>query len=114
MINEETVEFYNNRLTYDLSQLNKLTAAQQDRIRHYGSQAEALLKNKDLAMFVHHFKFSIADETAGIRTHQLDDNAHRVALSNELAGIDDFVSSLKKAVYIKNRLGNTNAVPDGN
>ena len=27
-------------------------------------------------------------------------------------GIDNFVASLKKAVYLKNRLGNTNEVPD--
>lgn len=114
MIKEETVEFFNNRLTYDLSQLTKLTPAQQDRIRHYGSQAEALLKNKDFAMFVHHFKFSVADELASIRGHLPDDNAQRVALSNELAGIDNFVNSLKKSVYLKNRLGNTNEVPDGN
>ena len=112
MINEETVDFFNSRLTYDLSQLNKLTATQQDRVRHYGSQAEALLKNRDFAMFVHHFKFSLADELASIRGHQPEDNAHRVALSNELTGIDNFVSSLKRAVYIKNRLGNTNEVPD--
>lgn len=114
MIKDETVEFFNNRLTHDLSQLNKLTTAQQDSVRHYGSQAEALLRNRDFAMFVHHFKFSVADELASIRGHQPDDNAHRVALSNELAGIDNFVNSLKRAVYFKNRLGNTNEVPDGN
>jgi hypothetical protein len=113
MINDEVVEHFNTRLTYDLSQLSKLTVAQQDRVRHYGSQAEALLKNRDLAMFVHHFKFSLADELANIRGHQPDDNARRVALSNELAGIDNFVSSLKRAAYIKNRLGNTTEVPNG-
>lgn len=114
MITEDSIEHYNSRLTVDLSQLNKLTVAQQDRVRHYGSQAEALLKNKDFAMFVHHFKFSMADELASIRGHQPDDNAHRVALANELSGIDNFVNSLKRAVYFKNRLGNTNEVPDGN
>ena len=65
-------------------------------------------------MFVHHFKFSLADELASIRGHQPDDNARRVALSNELAGIDNFVSTLKRAVYYKNRLGNTNEVPESN
>jgi hypothetical protein len=114
MINEDSIEFFNTRLTYDLSQFSKLTTQQQDRVRHYGSQAEALLKNKDFAMFIHHFKFSVADELSSIRGHQPDDNARRVALSNELAGIDNFVSSLKRAVYYKNRLGNTNEVPEGN
>lgn len=106
MIDQNTVDFYNSRLTVDLSQPSKLTPAQQDRVRHYGSMAEALLVNKDLAMFVHHFKFSLADELASIRSHTEDDNARRIALSNELAGIDNFVNSLKRAVYYKNRIGN--------
>ena len=111
MINDDVVDHFNTRLTYDLSQISKLTTAQQDRVRHYGSQAEALIKNRDFAMFVHHFKFSLADELASIRGHQPDDNARRVALSNELAGIDNFVGSLKRAVYLKNRIGNAEA-PD--
>ena len=107
MIQNDTIDFYNSRLTLDLSQPSKLTTSQKDQVRHYGSLAEALLKNKDLAMFVHHFKFSLADELGSIRTHTPDDNARRVALSNELVGIDDFVNSLKRAVYLKNRIGNT-------
>lgn len=112
MISDESVDFFNNRLTYDLTKLKSLTTVQQDKVRHYGSQAEALLKNREFAMFVHHFKFNLADELASIRGHQPDDNAHRVAISNQLVGIDDFINSLKRAVYIKNRLGNTNEVPD--
>lgn len=112
MIDNNTVDFYNSRLTVDLSQPSKLTTSQKDQVRHYGSLAEALLKNKDLAMFVHHFKFSLADEIASIRSHQPEDNARRIALSNELVGIDDFVNSLKRAVYLKTRIGNTNEVPN--
>jgi len=107
MIQNETIDFYNSRLTVDMSQPSKLTASQKDQVKHYGSLAENLLKNKELAMFVHHFKFSLADELASIRSHQQDDNARRIALSNELAGIDNFVNSLKRAVYLKNRVGNT-------
>ena len=107
MINEETVEFYNNRLTVNVSNINKLTPTQQDRVRHYGSQAEALLKNKDLAMFVHHYKFEVLDNLASIRGHTSDENTQRVAMCNELAGIDSFITSLKKAVYLKSKLGNT-------
>jgi hypothetical protein len=114
MIEKDTIDFYNSRLTVDISQPSKLTASQKDSVRNYGSQAETLMKNRDLAMFVHHFKFSLADELASIRTHQPDDNARRIALSNELAGIDNFVNSLKRAVYLKNRIGNTNEVPDIN
>ena len=111
MINEDTIDHYNSRLTVDLGQMKNMTPSQLDRVRHYGSQAETLLKNRDLAMFVHHFKFSLADELASIRSHQPDDNARRVAISNELTGIDDFVNSLKRAVYLKNRIGNTEQVP---
>jgi hypothetical protein len=111
MIENDTVDFYNSRLTVDVSQPSKLTPSQRDRVIHYGSTAEGLLKNKDLAMFVHHFKFSLADELASIRSHQPDDNARRIAISNELAGIDNFVNSLKRAVYLKSRIGNTQ-VPD--
>ena len=112
MISEETIEFYNNRLTIDLNGIKKLTPVQQDRVRHYGSQAEALLKNKDLAMFIHHYKFEVADQLSSIRGHTPDDNAQRVALCNELAGIDSFVTTLKRAVYLKSKLGNTEIVPE--
>jgi hypothetical protein len=112
MISEETLHAYNSRLTVDISQPSKLTVSQKDQVRHYGSLAENLLKNKDLALFVHHFKFSLADELASIRSHQPEDNARRIAISNELLGIDDFVNSLKRAVYLKNRIGNTEEVPN--
>ena len=102
MIDNNTVDFYNSRLTVDLSQPSKLTTSQRDQVKHYGSLAEALLKNRDLAMFVHHFKFSVADDLAAIRSHTADDNTRRIALSNELAGIDNFVNTLKSAVYKKN------------
>jgi len=112
MIDNNTVDFYNSRLTVDMSQPSKLTTSQKDQVKHYGSLAEALLKNKDLAMFVHHFKFSLADELASIRSHQPEDNTRRIAISNELVGIDNFVNSLKRAVYLKNRIGNTEQVPN--
>ena len=112
MINENSIEFYNTRLTYDFSNIKNITPAQQDRIRVYGTQAENLLKNKDLAMFVHHFKFQLADELIEISGYTQEDNTKRIALSNELKGIDSFVTSLKKAVYYKNKLGNTDKVPE--
>ena len=114
MINDSTVEFYNSKLNVDLTNMKSLSPAQTDRVRHYGTQAENLLKNKDLAMFIHHFKFEVTDQLSSIRGHTADDNAERVALSNQLIGIDNFVNSLKRAVYLKNRIGNTNEVPDTN
>jgi len=108
MITDDSIDFFNTRLTVDYSNLSKLSASQQDKIRQYGSQAENLLKDRDFAMFVHHFKFELADGLAGIRGHSPEDNSQRIAISNELVGIDNFINSLKRAVYLKNKIGNPN------
>ena len=104
MIDAETVESFNTRLTVDTSDIKKLSAGQRDTIKHYGSQAEALLKNRDLAMFVHHYKFELADNLTGITGHTEVDNVTRIAQANYLSGIDGFVTSLKRAVYQKNKV----------
>ena len=104
MIEAETVDSFNTRLTVDTSDLKRLTAGQRDTIKHYGSQAEALLKNRDLAMFVHHYKFTVSDALIAITGHTAEANAERVALANHLAGVDAFVSSLKRAVHWRSRL----------
>ena len=104
MISEEAIEAYNTRLTVDVSSIKKLTPAQRDTVKSYGSQAEALLKNRDLAQFVHHYKFEITDALVNLTGHSADDNAVRIALANNLSGIDGFVTSLKRAVYHKNKI----------
>lgn len=104
MISEDAVEAYNTRLTVDTSNTKKLTPSQRDAVKSYGSQAEALLKNRDLAMFIHHYKFEISDALANLTGHSLDDNAARIALANNLSGIDGFVVSLKRAIYNKNKV----------
>ena len=117
MISEEAVNAYNTRLTIDTSNISKLTPSQRDAIKSYGSQAEALLKNRELAMFIHHFKFEVNDMMIGIRTHSEEANAERIALANQLSGIDGFINSLKSAVYKKNKIikaensGNTETQP---
>lgn len=112
MINENSIDFYNSRLTVDYTKIKDMTPAQQDRIRTYGSQAETLMKNRDLAMFIHHYKFDVADQLAGIRGHTPEDNLQRIALSNELTGIDNFINTLKRAVYLKSKIGNSQIEPD--
>lgn len=104
MIELDTIASFNTRLTVDTSNLKKLTPAQRDTVKQYGSQAEALLKNRDLAMFVHHYKFELADSIASVSGHGTDDNMTRVAQANYLTGIDGFVTSLKRAVYHKNKV----------
>ena len=112
MIETETVESFNTRLTVDTTNIRKLTPAQRDQIKHYGSQAEALLKNRELAMFVHHYKFELADNMVMITGHTDQDNATRIAQANYLSGIDGFVTSLKRAVYQKNKVIAFEAQPD--
>lgn len=104
MISQDTIHAFNSRLNVDLNSIKKMTPAQLDQVKSYGSQAEALLKNKDLALFIHHFKFDIADQLAGLNGHTTDDNTRRIALSNELRGIDQFVATLQRAVYMKNKV----------
>jgi hypothetical protein len=104
MIADETFEFYNSRLTVDINNIKKLTPAQRDAVKNYGSQAEALLKNRDLAQFIHHYKFSVNDALANITQHTPDANLERIALANNLSGIDGFVTSLKRAIYHRNKI----------
>lgn len=104
MISEEAIEAYNTRLTVDVSNIPRLTPAQRDAVKTYGSQAEALIKNRDLAMFIHHYKFALADALGEITNHSADSNSERVAISNNLAGVNGFVSSLRRAVYYKNKI----------
>jgi hypothetical protein len=103
MIEQETIQAFNSRLNVDLNNIKKMTPSQLDAVRHYGSQAEALLKNKDMALFIHHFKFEVADTLSSISGYSDQDNARRVALANELRGIDQFIATLQRAVYMKNK-----------
>lgn len=104
MLTQDTIEAYNTRLTVDLNSIKKMTAGELDRVKAHGSQAEALLKNKELALFIHQFKFEVTDSLGEVNGHSPDDNARRVALANQLTGIDSFITTLKRAVYIKNRI----------
>lgn len=104
MIDDTAIEAYNARITATLNDIAKMTAAQRDRVKNHGSKAEALLKNADLVMFIHQFRFEVADALAGISGHDPDSNNRRVALSNHLSGIDSFIATLQRAVYMKNRV----------
>lgn len=107
MINENSIEYFNDRLTFDYTKNKDLTASQKDKIRSHGSKAENLLTNKDFAMFVHQFKFEVIDQLSNIRGHTPEENQLRIALSNELTGIDNFINTLKRAVFYKNKIGNS-------
>lgn len=104
MLTQETIEAFNSRLTVNLNTIKDMTPGDQDRVKAHGSQAEALLKNKDFAMFVHQYKFELADALTAINGHSADDNNRRVGISNQLSGIDGFVAALQRAVYMKNKV----------
>ena len=104
MIQDDVVEAFNTRMTVDLNNYKKFTPAQRDQAKKYGSDAEALLKNRELALFVHHFKFDLADGLILIQGHSPDDNSRRVAVANQLTAMDAFIATLKRAVMIKNRI----------
>ena len=104
MISEEAIEAYNTRLTVDVSSVDKLSPSQRDVVKTYGSQAEALLKSRELGQFIHHYKFLLADIQSELSAHTAEANAERVAIANQLVGITGFVNSLKRAVYYKNKV----------
>jgi hypothetical protein len=103
MLNDTTIEAFNTRLTVDLNSIKQMKPSELDRVKSHGSAAEALLKNRDLALFVHQWQFEIMDQLTLISGHDPDSNCQRVALSNQLAGIESFISTLKRSVSMKNR-----------
>lgn len=104
MINDDVVDAYNNRLTANLNNIKTMTPAQLDRVKTVGSAAENLLKNRDFAQFVHQFKFERTDALIEIKGHTEEDDKLRIAISNQLSGIDEFVALLQKAMFIRNRV----------
>ena len=114
MIDEDVVAAFNSRVTVDFNNYKKFSPAQRDRAKAYGSDAEALLKNRDLALFVHHFKFELADSLITITGHTPDDNSRRVAVANQLSGMDAFIASLQRAVIMRNRILEWEAAPKQN
>tara|TARA_B110000503_G_C6838787_1_gene285942 strand:+ start:50 stop:427 length:378 start_codon:yes stop_codon:yes gene_type:complete len=111
MIDEQAIAAYNNRITATIGQLNRMTTAQQDAAKNHGSKAEALLANHDMVMFIHQFRFEVADAIAAIAAHDPESNARRVALGNQLSGIDAFIATLQRAVYMKNRVVSEQETP---
>jgi len=104
MIQDEVIESFNNRLVADLNNIKTMTSSQLDKVKTLGTSAENLLRNKELAQFIHQFKFERVDVLADIAGHTEIDNAQRIAVAHQLAGIDEFIRSLKRTVYLKNRV----------
>lgn len=114
MLTQETIDAFNTRLTVNMNTIKTMKPSQLDQVKAQGSNAEALLKNRDLALFIHQFKFELTDALISITGHTEEDNSKRVALSNQLSGIDGFVASLQRAVYMKNKVVNQQYDPTSN
>jgi hypothetical protein len=52
---------------------------------------------------MHEYKFELCDSLVDILSHTVEDNARRVAVANQIAGLDGFVVLLKRAVHYKNQ-----------
>ena len=102
MLDDIAVEAFNTRTTHSIHDLKKLTTEQLDRVKLQGANAEALLKNKDLALFFHTAKFDLTDKLSAINGHSEEDNNKRIAIANQLSGLNTFIDTLKQAVYLKN------------
>lgn len=104
MIEQTALEAFNSRVQVNLNNIKNMTPGQRDKVISQGSEAEALLKNKQLALFIHMTKFDLADQLTAISGHSLDENNRRIAISNQLAGLQSFIDTLQKAVYFKKRV----------
>jgi len=111
MLGQEAIDAFNSRLTVNVNNIKSMTVEQLDRVKQHGNIAEGLLKNKDLALFFHQTKFDILDRLSEIKGHTDDDNNLRVALGNQLSGLNTFIDTLKTAVYHRNTVVKQQTVP---
>jgi hypothetical protein len=104
MLTQDTIDAFNTRLTVDLNTIKNMGPTELDRVKQHGSTAEVLMKNRDLALFIHQYKFELADALSSITGHTEEDNNKRVAIANQLVGLDGFIATLRRAVYMRNRV----------
>ena len=102
MLTPQQIEALNSKI----STLNykNFTVEEQDRAIRWGNDAEQLLDNNSFAVFITSFKLDVVDELSNISSYTDELNNKRLALSNQISGIDRFVESLKSSVALKNRL----------
>lgn len=108
MLTDSFIEAFNARVQVNPNSIKTLTVEQQDKIKSWGTSAENLLKNRELALFIHAYKVELTEQLVELRSHTEDDNRKRVAVANNLAGIDGFITNLKTAVYQKQQLNKLN------
>jgi len=104
MIDSNVIDAFKSRPRVDLNTIKTMTPREADRVKVWGTQAENLLTNRDFAMFVHQFKFEMTDALTEIKGHTVEDNAQRVSIAHQLAGVEEFVKLLKRARYFRDRV----------
>jgi len=112
MLDQTIIDAYNAQPRVDLNSIKTMRPEQLDRVKTWGTSAENLLMNRDLGLFINQFKFELTDALLDIKTHTMEDNALRISIANQLSGIDNFISFLKRAVYFKNRVVTMQNQPD--
>lgn len=104
MLNDSAIEAFNTRFKANVNTIKTLPVSKLDALKALGSEAEALLLNRNFALAIHTTKFNITDAISDIGSHSADDNSKRIALTNQLAGLDALVNTLKESVYLKNKI----------
>ena len=102
MLTELQISAHNSRVSS--INLNKMTVDEQSRHVAHGGTAERILADQELAKFIVAVKFDIMDELGGLSTHTEDSNNKRIALGNQIAGLDRLIDTLKSAVTTKDRI----------
>jgi len=104
MIEQDVFDAFNNKLLANVNDIKKMSPAQWDSVKSTGSAAENMLKNRDFILFVRQFQLETMDALTEIRGHDVIDNNQRVALSNQLVGMENFINVLKRARNLKDRV----------
>ena len=104
MIEQDIVDAFSNKLAANINDIKKMSPAQLDRVKATGTSAENLLSNRDFILFIRQFQLETMDTLTEIKGYSEEHNNMRVALSNQLAGIEGFIQVLKRAQYLKNRV----------
>jgi hypothetical protein len=111
MIEQDVIDAFSNKMAANINDIKKMTPSQLDRVKTTGSAAENIMANRDFVLFIRQHQLELMDALGEIKGHTEEHNNLRVALSNQLAGIEGFIQVLKKAVYMKNRVVTMQEMP---
>ena len=98
---------FSNEIEIDnVNGLKNATASELDEAESLIRYAEILLNDAMFKKFMRSVNNEIINEIMSITGHSVDDNARRVALNNQLTGINKVVDKLQGVAKTKQRLVN--------